>query len=294
MTNKSTSVFACAVIVALCGCGGTEDGDDDDVVDLCGNNVQDPGESCDDGNRMSGDGCDEQCVIEATPTAYRIQQMNLADPHAFAAGLLDVTDTVDQLMADSIAMDGSDPPDGLLDFSVVPVFRPLDQGDGAATPLDIVFADCPAPQAGTSCARSPEKQVVSTMARNGAGACMSPDPGTTGGYDPPVTTPGAPCFVSDARTFDVQLGSITLTLEDARIAASYAGDPATSLTSGLIMGFVTEAQASATILPEDLLVVGGKPLTELLKAEDKDTGPNGDPGWWFYLNFTAQPVPYTD
>ena len=31
---------------------------------LCGNGVRDDGEQCDDGNRMSDDGCDEVCVLE--------------------------------------------------------------------------------------------------------------------------------------------------------------------------------------------------------------------------------------
>ena len=31
---------------------------------LCGNGVRDDGEQCDDGNRMSDDGCDELCILE--------------------------------------------------------------------------------------------------------------------------------------------------------------------------------------------------------------------------------------
>ncbi|MGO9291479.1 MAG: DUF4215 domain-containing protein [Polyangia bacterium] len=32
---------------------------------LCGNGVLDPGERCDDGNRVNGDGCNAFCQIEA-------------------------------------------------------------------------------------------------------------------------------------------------------------------------------------------------------------------------------------
>src|SRR5215203_5061464 len=34
-------------------------------VGLCGNNILDPGEICDDGNNQNGDGCDPGCLIEA-------------------------------------------------------------------------------------------------------------------------------------------------------------------------------------------------------------------------------------
>jgi cysteine-rich repeat protein len=265
---------------------------DSDCVPECGNDVTEQGESCDDGNTESGDGCDSACVAEVTPTAFRISQMTLADPHPFAAGVLDVTDTVNDLIRDSIEMDASMPADGLLDFSVVPVFRPLDQTAAASVPMDIVFADCTDPLANTSCTRTADSDVVSATAMNDD--CLAPIAGTTGGYSPAVVTPGAPCFGSNAVTFDVGLGDINLHLEDARISATYSGDPATSLTSGLIFGFVSEEQADATILPEDILVVGGMPLSSILKDEDKDTGPGNAPGWWFYLNFTAQPVGYTE
>jgi cysteine-rich repeat protein len=36
-------------------------------VDLCGNGVLDSGESCDDGNRINGDGCNASCALEFTP-----------------------------------------------------------------------------------------------------------------------------------------------------------------------------------------------------------------------------------
>jgi cysteine-rich repeat protein len=267
---------------------------DSDCTAVCGNDVQEMGESCDDGNTTPGDGCDGSCVLEVTPTAFRIDSMTMADPHPFAAGILDVTDTVHMLLSDSITMDGTMPPDGKLDLSIVPVFRPLDQSAAAATPLDIVFADCTAPVASTTCTRPAMGTVVSTTVTNADGTCLEPLPGSTGGYMPAVVTPTAPCFASAAASFDVTLGGIVLPLKSARIAASYTGNPATMLTQGLIMGFVTKADADAIILPADLLAVGGKPLSNILKASDMDTGPSGEMGWWFYLNFTASPVTYSD
>jgi hypothetical protein len=40
-------------------------------------------------------------------------------------------------------------------------------------------------------------------------------------------------------------------------------------------------------------VVGGEPVSALLLDEDKDSGPNGGEGWYFYLDFDAELVPYT-
>lgn len=35
------------------------------VSGVCGNNRRDPGEKCDDGNRLSGDGCSSSCITES-------------------------------------------------------------------------------------------------------------------------------------------------------------------------------------------------------------------------------------
>lgn len=50
------------------GCYDDEPSDDSDTDENenCGNGILDPGEQCDDGNRISGDGCSEQCMKEGT------------------------------------------------------------------------------------------------------------------------------------------------------------------------------------------------------------------------------------
>ena len=117
--------------------------------------------------------------------------------------------------------------------------------------------------------------------------------GTTGGGDQ-MTLPAGPCFVSGAENFDVALGEVVLGMMDGQISADYSGDPADQLVNGLIRGFVTEDVARMVRLPPDELLVGGQPVANLLQDADKDVGPNGETGWWFYLNFTAQTVPWTD
>ncbi|MBM65567.1 MAG: hypothetical protein CMH55_04955 [Myxococcales bacterium] len=58
----------CAALLVLCACPGAP-ADPEPVGDAgpaaeCGNNVQEPGEECDDGNRRNLDGCSARCRIE--------------------------------------------------------------------------------------------------------------------------------------------------------------------------------------------------------------------------------------
>ena len=246
----------------------------------------------DDGGGDGGGGYPDATPI--TPTAFRIDTMNLADPHTFALGSLDVTSNVDTLISDGIMFDGDDPADGLTDLSILSVFRPLAAAD-PSTPLDIVFADCAAPPAAMDCTRTETSDVIPSTSTNSATTtCLDVLANTTGGYQPAIILPAAPCSTSDAETFNVNLGGVQIGMIDARIAATYVGAEPVTMVNGMIRGYVTEAVADAALLPEDVLLVGGDPLSTLLKDEDMDPGPNGETGWWFYLNFTAAVVPYTE
>jgi hypothetical protein len=131
-----------------------------------------------------------------------------------------------------------------------------------------------------------------------SGTCLGTLPGTlTAMYSPEVATPSGPCFVSDTETITITLSGIPITLSDAQVAATYSGNPATQLVNGLVRGFISEADADATILPDTLPVVGGQPLSAVLPGgtdncaghSDMDSN-GGTAGWWFYLNFTAGPA----
>jgi len=281
--------YSLLLVVAACGGGG---GTQDDQPGVCGDGTMDTGEECDDGNTDSGDGCDATCMNEA-PTAARLDTMQVMDPHLFAFGGFDVTDMVNQAISDGITTDMSDPPDGVLDLSLVLLFRPWnpDAGDGR---IDTVAgASCSAPVAGTTCMADAAQTTVIAAAENSDSTCLEPAQGTTGGYNPPVGTPSGRCFSTDKHLVNLTLGSITLMLEDTQIAATYSTS-GHSLSNGLMIGFISQATADATILPADLPGVGGMPLSALLIDADKDTGPNSAMGWWFYLNFTASEVPYTE
>jgi len=88
-----------------------------------------------------------------------------------------------------------------------------------------------------------------------------------------------------------------LPLSDAIIAAQYSGDD--DLLQGTIRGFLSAADAEATILPMDLPVVGGNPISAILKGGAGSSilcsGDDTDgEGWWFYVDFVAERVPWSE
>jgi cysteine-rich repeat protein len=284
-TTLGSSIF---IVLAACGGGGGGPGDD---TPACGDGTLDTGEQCDDGNTDSGDGCSATCTNEP-PTAARLDTMTVADPHLFAFGGFDVTDMVNQAISDGITTDMTDPPDGVLDLSLVLLFRPWDPQGSDGRVDAVAGAACTAPVAGTMCMTDAAATTVIAAAENSDSTCLSPMNGTTGDYNPPVVTPSGRCFSTDKHLVNLTLGSITLMLEDTQIAATYSTSGHT-LSNGLMLGFISQATADATILPDNLPGVGGMPLSALLLEADKDTGPSGS-GWWFYLNFTASEVPYAE
>jgi cysteine-rich repeat protein len=296
---------------------GANANNDNDCQPRCGNGVVESGEQCDDGNTTSGDGCSATCQLE--PKAYRMVSLSFKDPHVYVNAIIaciDVTNSapfgmasLNQRISDSISMDVM-PMDGFLDLNILMVFRPLNQTPGGQTPMSVTFGKCTAPAAGTTC--RPNIMQTSTTASNlASGMCLGVLPGTHTQSYGAITIPQAPCFESAAGvTLTILLNGITLPMHDARVAATYSGNPASQLVNGLIRGFVTEADANALILPANLGPLSGHPLSFALPGgsppapeqpncensdhSDMDTGPDGQRGWYFYLNFTAAPVSYTD
>ena len=296
-----------------CCPAGANANNDTDCTPRCGNGVKEGTEQCDDGNLVNNDACTNNCMNGVLPTAYRFNTLALRDPHAYAQVFLscsDITDSflgnaVNEQIATQLTMDGNN--DGKLDFSPTVVFRPLSQSAGAMSPLEIHFADCTSPIATTSC-KPGAMAPIQLTATNQATQCLGILAGTTHPYTPAITVTSPPCFVSNRATVQVSLSGIPITLYDARIAATYVGNPANQVVNGLLRGFVTEADADATILPSNLAVVGGHALSYILPGgdppgpdkncrpatqSDKDIN-NGVSGWWFYLNFTAPKATWSD
>jgi hypothetical protein len=254
----------------------------------------------------SGGGGGGDAAPAGPPTAFRFSDLDLRDPHIMVdilGNCSDVTNSgvfvVNDEIENNITMDTDD--DGKLELSPTIVFRPLAQGSASGA-IDVYFADCTAPIAGTMCVPGSTAPIRATATNMPSGSCLTPEAGTTtASYTPAITSPSGPCFVSDAQSITVDLSGIIVMLRDARVAATYVGSPATGLMNGLLMGFLTEADADAAILPEDLPLVGGQPVSSVLPGgtdncatnDDKDTH-DGASGWWFYLNFPATMAPWTD
>ncbi|HUQ07209.1 MAG TPA: DUF4215 domain-containing protein [Kofleriaceae bacterium] len=298
---------------------GANNNNDSDCPPVCRNGVVEQGEQCDDNNNVDTDACNNNCQLNTVAgTAFRMSDLDLRDPHVHVSAVFcfDVTDNpvagfaVNAELQSSIQNDEDNPADGQLDLNIAAVFRPLNQTGGATTGLEIHFPSCTSPMASTTCSRNPPASAaITAMATNTAsGTCLSPLANTTTGpYTPEITNATGPCYLSDEVTVTINVANIPITLRNARIAATYVGNPASTTINGLLRGFISETDADNTVLPMSLPVVGGRPLSSVLPGGDPP-GPgntncaghsdvdinNGVRGWWFYLNFSAPRVPWVD
>ena len=321
LSNAGTCTAACsfpAITMPInndgCCPAGANATNDNNCTPVCGNGVIEGTEQCDDGNLVNTDACSNTCTTNVVPTAFRFNTLKLRDPHAFATiffGCSDITDSafgnaVNEQFATNMTTDGDN--NGYLDLSPTTVFRPLNQGGVLTSPTEIHFANCTVPVAGTMCKPGAQAPILVTATNQTVGTCLGPIAGTTGftapgtgTYSPAITPSTAPCFGTNMSTVVVNLAGVQITMYDARIAATYQGSPATNLVNGLLRGFITQADADATIFPAGTAIVGGKPLSFVLPGgagncashNAKDVN-NGVTGWWFYLNFTAPRTTWSD
>ncbi len=277
---------------------------DADCEAECGNGIPEPGEECDDGNDNDGDACTNSCTAPVLPTGMRITSLALVDPHVFAGtllGCLDGTGLANDELSKNLT--GDKEPDGFLDLSPVVVFTPFTTSETVKPKIALNFAECTAPASSTTCTAG-EQEFPAEGTNQASGTCLSPITGTTNSEYSAPNIPANQCFVTKGQTIVITLQGANITLYNARIAAKYKGT--TGLETGLLSGFVTEADAATTIVPLPDLAGGAQPLAKLLRGGvgnckdaspakgDKDTGPNGESGWYFYLNFTASAAPYSN
>ncbi|MEM6797046.1 MAG: hypothetical protein AAF725_23930, partial [Acidobacteriota bacterium] len=240
-------------------------------------------------------------------TAYGLRDLDLRDPHFFVEAVLcfDVTDNDLPFgqgpgfnTALEEALNGDEDQDGFLDNSTLLLFRPFVDG-AVGERVDLVSGTCTAPVATTSCTPALPPAILD-YSEQLAGPCTQTEPGTTSNYVLGVTEPAAPCFGAGPQDLSLALGDIEIVLRDVEIGATFSGGgvPPTALVSGLLKGFLLESDADATQLPATLPVIGGLPLSVLLPGgtgscavgDDRDMH-DGESGWWFYLNYVAEPVP---
>ncbi len=277
-----TSSLALALVFSLFGCGGDDDGSGD-----------------------NGGGADADVDPGAPDVAFRLTDLDLRDPHAYAflGACNDVTEVENDDFQTQIEEDNegpdSDNPDGLLDLSGLAVFRPLDQAAHDVILEVVLGADCTAPIESTSCSKGDASTVMATGANDTAAACDVVLADTTNGdYDPGLEPAPAPCFAAAASEGVLEFGSFQLS--EVAGAATYDGDPATGLIHGVLRGFLNEEYADATTIT--LPVLGDKPLSSLLPGgtdccadhDDRDSDTGGASGWYVYLTFTAAEVTYSE
>ncbi len=258
--------------------------------------------------------CGIAADAQAQMTAFRMDDLDLRDPHVFVSFIscLDITDTpiigfsINEQLQTRIQNDAATPQDGLLDLSNVFLFDPLDQGV-ASNNFASGSADCSAPLVGTQCSGFSASSLSGMASLLPSGSCLTPVAATTHNYSPAVTNATAPCFSSPNGTITIDLSGVPVALQDAQIAATFNGAPVTGTINGLMKGFLLESDADVTIVPMTFPLVGGQPLSQLLPggdppgANNANCAPhsdvdihNGQRGWWFYLNFTAPVTPLND
>jgi hypothetical protein len=300
-----------AALLAATGCGDGAAGDEDAAAGsgadagadaaattTCGPGAPDPGGECPDAG-------DEPPTCDGGPCAvgsavYRMSNLALRDPHVYLQipvfGCRDVTDSaplsnrgVNEQFEDAIT--GDEDGDGFLDLSFLLLFR------GEA--FEFVEGRCTAPMGSTSCEPDGEPEAT-TYTDLEEGTCLDPHPGTTTGYSPAIATPQGPCFSTASIDLALDIQGTEIPLSDAQLGATYVGDPPASLADGLVRGFISEAEADTIVLTVN---GGDHTLSSLLpggtgncrNGDDRDLGLDGTTvGWWFYLNFPAVEVPYTE
>ena len=282
MTRTSRPLlFTLALVLSPLACGGDDDGDNGDNGDVDGPDASIP---------------------EGPVVAFRITDLDLRDPHAFVmiGACNDVTEVQNDGFQEDIEEDNGpdDEPDGFLDLSGLAVFRPLDQGHPDVNLEVVLGADCTAPIDSTSCTTGDASSITASGSNDASAACdvILADT-TTDGYDPPPAPAPAPCFAAEAPEGVLEFGPFRLS--EVAGAATYDGDPATGLMNGLLRGFLSEEHADATTVDTAL---GEMVLSSLLPggtdncadSDDRDTDSGGASGWYVYLSFTAEEVPFTE
>jgi cysteine-rich repeat protein len=289
---------------------------DQDCPSVCGNGHLEPGEQCDDGNHRPGDGCSPDCQVEMTaqPTAFRIDSLVLQDPHVFPTLIVCLGDQTAALNAIvHNRLDGDTTPmDGFLDLSPVLVFDPLQTQPERTSTLDVVFASCTAPAETSTCDGSAGVRSAGTVRNRAGGSCVDGAQivaTTTAAYGrDDIDRPSAPCFMGGADALILDIGGSLIELHDGRVAGVLVQN---GIMTGLLSGFISQTAADRTLiqLPPPIStsvtlgsLLAGDPaccwtdvnMDGVVDHDDRDLGPDGvTRGWYFYFNFTAVEVPYT-
>ncbi len=190
--------------------------------------------------------------------------------------------------------------DGFLDSNPLWIFQNPLTGPQIRR-IDTADGQCSAPLAGTTCSFPTATTADTyTVISTGADSCFSPIAATTGGYTPSVASVSPPCWLGAAKAqASLNFNGVAVPLFGVRMggAVTAADGP---IGRVMMRGFLRESDADATLLPAALPLVGGRPISVLLKGgtgscatgSDKDVL-DGVTGWWFYTEQTITSVPIT-
>jgi hypothetical protein len=234
-----------------------------------------------------------------------VDSIELLQPNVYATGFcINGTGIVNDLIADELtATETNSDGEEIYSLNLVQLFRPY-SATASNEDADIGIAECttaspPVCEEGTDGSGNPLPLVMTTYDSAQSGNCFDPVPGTPvpGG----ANSPAAPCFETTPTTVTIDVAGIPIELSNASVAGAYdSGNPPSSLSDGLIAGFISESTAEGIIIPDDVDFVGGQTLASVLpggsgSCQGNDgtlisNGPGGDSGWWFYLDLAATAV----
>jgi hypothetical protein len=234
------------------------------------------------------------------PSSFRVTKVNIRDPHVFVGSGRMCADMTAQLdVAINLGLD-LPAPDGLLWQSPTVVFRPL-APRARTSEVEVHNARCTAPASRTTCSPGRLSPWTASATNASSGTCLAPVPNTDGRYSPRVQSPSGPCFATPASDMTIGVPGGSVTLRRVSVGGTYLGNNAHKIKDGLLRGFLVESEADEVILPANLPVVGGQPLSALLGGGRGSCGPRADKdsldgvsGWWVYINFDATGVPWRE
>jgi hypothetical protein len=229
---------------------------------------------------------------------YRTATLALRDPHfhdeLFPGICSDITELFNGLIDSSLNNDDSG--NGMLDASLILQLEPRGWPDGPGS-LVLAEGQCTAPAETSAC--SVTEPGPSTWYESSADElCRAPIPGTVRPYSTPVPTITGPCFATPPATIELALDEIVLELKAATVAGSWLAIGQGSISPGLLRGFLSEDDADAIIIPPEIDIIGGQPLSALLPGGTGNCAAHSDmdeldgvSGWWFYFELAAESVP---
>ncbi len=141
---------------------------------------------------------------------------------------------------------------------------------------------------------------AASVATNHVGDSTSCDvivPGTLNASYADPNVPSDPCFSTFGAAARVRFAGCDLDLVDARMAAEHDAPPRPDrLTTGVLVGFLTEAEAMTCSVTVTNGCPSSQTLHQMLDASDgcgvgadRDVH-GGVQGWWLYFDVTAERV----